>query len=209
MKVSTSITLLALSFSSAGAFAPPTFAVRRDTSLSMTTESSRANFLKQLATSAAVVAVSLPSPANAAKYGGIGKGSPEVLDPKSAIIDDEVLKSDAVQNALAGVRQYLKSAKEISASLGQDSQLDVSPRIRKELEISTVRNDLNALNAAFDEDTQRGTDRLIRAILQDINELEIANKQKPGVTRSNIRLDNLKGKVNKLAKAFEDYLAFV
>lgn len=67
---------------------------------------------------------------------------------------------------------------------------------------------MNTLNSAFDEDTQRGTDRLVRLIMQDITELETANKQKEGVKRSEKRLGIMFGKLDKLEKAFGDYLAF-
>jgi len=39
--------------------------------------------------------------------------------------------------------------------------------------------------------------------------LETANKQKPGVSRSDIRLNIMYGKLDKLNKAFCDYLNFV
>ena len=177
----------------------------------MTNETRRSNFLKQIVSSVTVISAAsfTPIPANAAKYGGFGSDSPEVISPKDAIIDDEILKSDSVQKALASVKGYLATLKDIEASLSKDSQVDIGPVIRKSFEISAMRDDLNTLNTAFDEDTQRGTDRLIRAIVQDVNEVEIANKQKPGVPRSEIRLGNLKNKVGKLSKAFEEYLAFV
>jgi hypothetical protein len=60
----------------------------------------------------------------------------------------------------------------------------------------------------FDEDTQRGTDRLIRIILQDITELSVASKLKAGISRSERRIEAINKKLEKLSKAFEDYLAF-
>merc|ERR1712228_568899 len=123
--------------------------------------------------------------------------------------DDEILKSESVQKSLTSVKGYLATLRQIETALDKYPQADIGPAIRKNFEISALRNDLNILNTAFDEDTQRGTDRLIRNIVQDVNEVEIANQQKPGVPRSDIRLGNLKKKVTKLAKAFEDVLAFV
>ena len=40
------------------------------------------------------------------------------------------------------------------------------------------------MNTALDEDTQRGTDRLIRATIQDITEIEVSGILKPGIPRS-------------------------
>jgi len=94
-------------------------------------------------------------------------------------------------------------------TLASNSQADIGPTIRKNFDFSKLRTDLNTLNSAFDEETQRGTDRLIRAILQDVTELELANKQKAGVERSSRRVDTMVAKLNKLEKAFTEYLAFV
>merc|ERR1712127_330089 len=169
---------------------------------------SRIEFLQQSATAAVAALTLLPGQANAAKYGGFGAGSPEVIDPKDAIIDEDVLKTDAVQNALSAVRGYKQSVADMKGALGSDSQTDIGPKIRKDLDFSNIRTNLNAINAALDEDTQRGTDRIVRAILQDITELEVTQKQKPGVARSETRLGNVCKKLDKLEKSFDDYLAF-
>ena len=164
-------------------------------------------FLQQSAT-AIIAAALLPGPANAAKYGGFGVGSPEVIDPKDAIVDTDILKSDSVQKGLAAVRKYKQSVVDMKTALSADDQADIGPKIRKDFDFSVIRTDLNAINAALDEDTQRGTDRIVRAILQDITELEVTQKQKPGVARSETRLNNVCRKLEKLEKSFDDYLAF-
>lgn len=148
------------------------------------------------------------APANAAKYGGFGAGSPEVIDPNDAIVDAEILASSPVQNALQGIKAYLKAVQSIQEALEKNPQADVAPFLKKEFDFAKLRTDLNTLNSAFDEDTQRGTDRLIRNIMQDITELETANKQKEGVERSERRLNIMKAKLAKLSQAFSDYLAF-
>lgn len=158
--------------------------------------------------SAAATLLLVPQTASAAKYGGFGAGSPEVLDPKDAEIDQSVLKSDTVQKALTEVRGYKSAVKAMMEALAKDPQTNVRPVILKELDFSKLRSSLNTVNSAFEEDTQRGTDRLIRVIMQDITELETANTQKDGVPRSDRRLDIMKGKLAKLDQAFDDYLAF-
>lgn len=169
--------------------------------------STRAEFLQQSLAAAAALTF-LPSSASAAKYGGFGRGSPEVLDPKTAEVDKDILGSEPVQKSLDGVKGYLSSVKSMQSALASDSQADIGASIRKDLDFVKLRSDLNTINTAFDEDTQRGTDRLIRIIMQDVTELETANRQKAGVQRSEIRLNTMKGKLEKLSKAFEDYLAF-
>jgi len=96
----------------------------------------------------------------------------------------------------------------MQSALESNPQTNVKPVIAKELDFADLRASLNTVNSAFEEDTQRGTDRLIRVIMQDITELETANSQKEGIERSPRRLEIMKGKLAKLDKAFDDYLAF-
>jgi hypothetical protein len=80
--------------------------------------------------------------------------------------------------------------------------------VRKQFDFSKLRSDLNTFNSAFDEDTQKGTDKLVRVILQDLTELETANKQKEGIERSERRVNNMMAKIDKLQLTFDDFLKF-
>mmetsp|Transcript_51611 Transcript_51611/g.109754 ORF Transcript_51611/g.109754 Transcript_51611/m.109754 type:complete len:209 (+) Transcript_51611:315-941(+) len=200
--------ITSLLFLGSAAFAPGAGNARSSTALSAEKgATSRIEFLQRSAALAASLTL-LPGQANAAKYGGFGAGSPEVIDPKDAIVDSDILKSDSVQSAIKSVRGYKQSVLDMKSSLASDNQADIGPKIRKDFDFSIVRTDLNSINAALDEDTQRGTDRIVRAILQDITELEVTQKQKPGVARSETRLGNVIRKLDKLEKSFDDYLAF-
>lgn len=200
--------ITSLFFLGSAAFAPGAGNARSSTALSAEKgATSRIEFLQRSAALAASLTL-LPGQANAAKYGGFGAGSPEVIDPKDAIVDSDILKSDSVQSAIKSVRGYKQSVLDMKSSLASDNQADIGPKIRKDFDFSIVRTDLNSINAALDEDTQRGTDRIVRAILQDITELEVTQKQKPGVARSETRLGNVIRKLDKLEKSFDDYLAF-
>lgn len=168
----------------------------------------RNGFLRQMASLSAISVAFLPAAANAAKYGSFGAGSPEVLDPVDAVVDKELLQSEDVQKSLASVKQYLATVNSLKDTLGKDPQADVNGFILKEFDFIKLRTDLNNLGTVFDEDTQRGTDRLIRIILQDITELSVASKLKAGISRSERRIEAINKKLEKLSKAFEDYLAF-
>jgi hypothetical protein len=172
---------------------------------------SRSEFLSQVATIFVTGSIAFggPSDAFAAQYGDFGKGSsPGVLDPKTAEIDADILKSDAVQSALKKVKGYRSAVQDMQAALKADSQVNVRKTIIKDLDFADLRDTLNTVNTAFEEDTQRGTDRLIRVIMQDITELEQANTQKDGIPRSSRRVEIMEGKLAKLEKAFSDFLAF-
>ena len=159
---------------------------------------------------AGVVAVTsaFPGTANAAKYGPLGSSSPGVLDPKEAIIDDEVFNSTPVQQALKDVKGYAALVTDMKATLTANDQVNLGPVLRKEFDFSKLRADLNTLNTAYDEDTQRGTDRLIRVILQDLTEMEAANSQKDGIERSPRRVANMMAKLDKLQGSFDQFLSF-
>lgn len=174
-------------------------------------QSSRSKFLSNAAAvwiTGSVVWLQQSEPVHAAKYGSFGTGSPSVLNPTDADIDATVLASSTVQAALRKVQGYKDAVNTMQSALEKDSQTNVRSIIGKELDFSTLRESLNTVNAAFEEDTQRGTDRLIRVIMQDITELETANNQKDGIERSPRRVEFMKGKLAKLEKAFDDYLAF-
>mmetsp|Transcript_46989 Transcript_46989/g.69594 ORF Transcript_46989/g.69594 Transcript_46989/m.69594 type:complete len:209 (+) Transcript_46989:75-701(+) len=170
-------------------------------------ESTRAAFLTQSAGLLGGLAF-LPGAANAAKYGDFGRGSPEVLNPKDAIIDDEILASDAVQKSIQSVKSFRDVVKGLRESILSDSQAELGGTIRRELDFVKLRSDLNTVGTAFDEETQRGTDRLVRLVLQDITELETASKIKPGVPRSDKRKAIVVSKLDKLCKSFDEFLAF-
>jgi len=180
-------------------------------SLFADSQTTRSDFITQAAAALVTGSAALlqqPQPANAAKYGGFGAGSPSVLNPSEAEVDTEVLGSGRVQDALKKVKGYKSAVNTMQTALEGNPQFNVKPVIAKELDFAGLRETLNTVNSAFEEDTQRGTDRLIRVIMQDITELESANNQKDGIERSPRRLENMKGKLAKLDQAFSDYLAF-
>lgn len=179
--------------------------------LCLADQPSRSDFFSAVAGGAVLAAATgavAPPPALAAKYGSFGAGSPEVLNPAEADVDREILASGPVQAALKKVQAYQQAVARLQSTLAADPQANIRSTLLKELDAAGLRETLNAVNTAFDEDTQRGTDRLIRVILQDITELEQANAQKEGIPRSPRRLDIMNGKLTKLSQAFGDYLAF-
>lgn len=145
---------------------------------------------------------------NVANAGWLVQGSPEVIDPKDAVIDSDLLKSSEVQGSIKDVKAYKETVARISKNLKSDKQYDMLPEIRSEFEFSKLRNTLNQVNTVFDEDTQKGTDRLVRVILQDVNELGDSSRMKQGAPRSDKKAVFISKKLAKLEKAFGDLLAY-
>ena len=174
---------------------------------SLEAQSTRGEFMAQLAGVVAAGAA-FPGVASAAQYGGVGRGSPNVLDPKDAIIDEEIFKSSEVQRAIEAIKSYSATVGEMKKALEANGQVDLGPVVRKQFDFVKLRSDLNTFNSAFDEDTQKGTDKLVRVILQDLTELETANKQKEGIERSERRIGNMMAKIDKLQLTFDNFLKF-
>mmetsp|Transcript_87549 Transcript_87549/g.175149 ORF Transcript_87549/g.175149 Transcript_87549/m.175149 type:complete len:207 (-) Transcript_87549:113-733(-) len=155
------------------------------------------------------IAASVLANPSTAVAGYLNKDSlPEVLAPNAAAVDREVLKSAKVQDALKDVSFFVSVSKEMAKQLEGNNQIDLGPGIRKYFPFDKIRESLNVINEALDEDTQRGTDRLIRNAIQDITELEVANKLKPGIARSDRKVVIMYGKLQKLDTAFSDFLSF-
>ncbi len=142
-------------------------------------------------------------PANAANYGGFGSTYAEVVDPKDVQYSDSAGSED-VKSGLAALKTFKASIGAMKADLAKDSNLELTSRLKKELPIGNVRNSLNKYNSAFTEDTQRGTDRLIRNLVQDLAELgDRETLVKAGKSRSDAKVTA----INKRLTAAEDALA--
>lgn len=103
----------------------------------------------------------------------------KVLAPKDADLVEDVANNENVKAGKTALKNYISIAQSLCQDLKQDAQLDVRSRL-KELGSADVRTNLNKFNEAFSEDTQRGTDRLIRVALQDITELKKDSVVKDG-----------------------------
>ena len=67
--------------------------------------------------------------------------------------------------------------------------------MKKEYDIVKVRATFNKLTPIWDEDTQRGVDRLTRAVIQDITEAEAASKYNDEGVRTPKKLTLLTAKL--------------
>ena len=122
-------------------------------------------------------------PSYAANYGGFGSSYAEVVDPKDVQYSDNKNSEDA-KAGLEALKGFKSAVAAMKVDLGKDSNVELSTRVKKELPIGNVRNSLNKYNSMFAEDTQRGTDRLIRNLVQDLTELDRETLVKAGKSRS-------------------------
>merc|ERR1740138_1577676 len=131
----------------------------------------------------------------------------ETTSPKDADVDDEILASTAVQNGLKNLKSYKSAASSLKGSFDSDTTMNLIPAIRKEFDFSKLRDDLNVVTTVFDDTTQLTVDRLARAIIYDLTELENASRLKKEETSRTAK------KVATVSKWFEkldgDFAAFL
>ena len=93
--------------------------------------------------------------------------------------------------------------------LNSNDQFDVAGYLRKEYDFVQVRSTFNTLEAVFDEDTQKGVDRVMRGILQDLTEAEAAAKFNEEGVRTPKKLLSTKNKLEKLDGQFKKLFEYL
>ncbi|EWM22295.1 hypothetical protein Naga_100933g3 [Nannochloropsis gaditana] len=192
------------------AFMPPTVSHPRGITMSAEMGQDRRDVVKSTFGFASVLGVLASlSPSFPAQAGYLNSDKlPEVIKPSDAEVDQDILKSSEVQNELKAIRNYKEGVSSLRSELAGNAQVDLYSRVRKDLDVSSLRDSLNKVNTVFSEDTQRGTDRIVRIILQDVNELEAATRQRPGTQRSDTKLKLITKKLKKLDAAFAELLTY-
>jgi len=106
-------------------------------------------------------------------------------DAGVAAVNTEAIKAPEVQASIEGLKASAAKLKELQDAFKADPNVQLSESIKGSFKIVAIRDELNKVTfAAFDEDTQIKTDRLVRNIIQDLVELEAASKLKEGADRS-------------------------
>lgn len=173
------------------------------------------------AAAASILAASaLPSPATAGVSRGLERAFSKVLFPKegfnapdtlpanTSVVNKEVLSSKDAQAALKKIRNYAGSINDLYESFKSDPQIELAAPMRKLVSISDLRNALNVVNEAIDEESQVQTDKVVRGIIQDIGELETAAYVKKGTSRTPKKIGTTTDWFVKIAGDFGRLLAF-
>ena len=127
-----------------------------------------------------------------------GVYSMDIVKAADAVLDEDALRSGSVQGALNEFKSYAVGVVKLREVLNNDDQFDVGKVLKKEYDIVKVRATFNKLTPIWDEDTQRGVDRLTRAVIQDITEAEAASKYNDAGVRTPKKLTLLTAKLDKL-----------
>jgi len=133
----------------------------------------------------------------------------ETTTPKDAELDDELFKSKAVQSSLKNVKAYKLAVTTLKGKFDADPNMPLIPSIRAEFDFSKLRDDLNVITTVFDETTQETTDKITRAIIYDLTELESASRLKKTDTERTVKkVANVNKWFGKLDKDFGSLLAY-
>ena len=128
---------------------------------------------------------------------------------KAGIVGD--VSSSAVQSAVKDITILVGGLGSIKKSLQTpgNENADVGAVVKKNFNANEIRARLNVINNIFDEETQIGTDRTIRIIVQDLNELNAVTSPGKSGERSARRLDELVKKITKLENELSLFLSYV
>lgn len=134
----------------------------------------------------------------------------ETTSPKDADVDDELLATKPVQQALENLKGYKAASASLKSEFAKDNNMVLIPVIRKKFDFSQLRDDLNVATTVFDDQTQLTTDRLSRAILYDLTELENACRFKKGEeqVRTPKKIASVEKWFDKLDKDFSIFLGY-
>ena len=142
-------------------------------------------------------ACALAGPGGAASaYEGVY--SMDVVRAEDAVLDRDAMNSGSVKRALDEFKYYAQGVVQIREALAKNPQFNVGALLRKEYDFVKVRATFNNLTPLWDEDTQRGVDRLTRGVIQDITEAEAASKYNDEGIRTPKKLTLLTAKLDKL-----------
>ena len=155
----------------------------------------------------AVLTLGNPTLTLAANYGGFGSTYAGVINPKDSVLSETGMSEDA-KAGLASVKTFIGTIQSAKADLAKDNNIELSQRLQSALNPAVVRGALNKYNTAFSEDTQRGTDRLIRLVLQDLTELDRESIVKAGKTRSEVKVNNCLKRLNAAEESLTQLASF-
>lgn len=171
-----------------------------------------------LGAAASTSLVLLPNESRAAGTEGVEKTVSKLFFPKEgftneskplgATIDKSILESPSGKAAYKALQNYQTEIDSLYAEFKGNPQLELNPRVGKTFNISELRDALNAFNEAFDEDSQKETDKVVRNIIQDIGELQTAGALKKGAVRTERKIQRTADWFDRLSIDFNRLMAF-
>jgi len=132
----------------------------------------------------------------------------EIVKAADVVLDQEALNSGPVKKALDEFKGYAVGIVKLKQALEANDQADIASTLKKDYDFVKVRATFNALTPIWDEDTQRGVDRLTRGVLQDLVETEAAAKFNEAGKRTPKKLALTIAKLDKLDGEFRKLFSY-
>jgi len=129
-------------------------------------------------------------------------------DAGKVTVNAEVLKAPEAQAALATLTQSRATLASLSEAFQADKNLALSSDVRKKFDIVKLRDSMNKLTFALDEDVQIKTDKIVRSIIQDLGELEQASALKEGAQRTAKRVASTEKWFSQAINDYDRFLAY-
>lgn len=160
--------------------------------------------------------VLLPSESRAAGTEGVEKTVSKLFfpkdrfttDPAGGAIDKSVLESPSGKAAVKTLLKYQSEIDSLYAEFKGNPQLELNPRVGKTFPISELRDALNQFGEAFDENSQKETDKVVRNIIQDIGELQTAGALRAGTVRTERKIQRTNDWFERLTTDFKRLMSF-
>mmetsp|Transcript_8195 Transcript_8195/g.20350 ORF Transcript_8195/g.20350 Transcript_8195/m.20350 type:complete len:277 (+) Transcript_8195:57-887(+) len=122
------------------------------------------------------------------------------------LIKEEMAKPE-VQASLKELKGTRDTIDKLYSGFKENQNLQLSASVSS-ISIVKLRDDLNKLTLALDEDTQIKTDKIVRVIIQDLVELEQAAKLKEGAARTPKRIAAVTKWFSQTTGDFDKFLAY-
>jgi hypothetical protein len=138
-----------------------------------------------------------------------GYNAPDKTVPGAVTVDAEITSRPEFKAALKRLSEYSALIKDTTTKFAANpTSYDVAGTVKATMKVDDIRSSLNTVNEAFDEETQRVTDKVVRGIIQDIGEIITNSALKPGTSRTPKKIDRTTLWLSKISTDFDHLLAF-
>lgn len=129
------------------------------------------------------------------------------LDKGKVVKNLDAMGKEKVKKSLGNLKELFNGIKNVRGEFeGDPKMFDVGSNVKKIVGgVAKLREDLNNVNEVFDEDTQKKTDRLVRGIIQDVEEVEVVSLIKGG-GRTEKKIERTRDWLTKVQGDFEKLL---
>lgn len=140
-----------------------------------------------------------------------GFNAPEKTTAANTKINPEVMSKPEAKQALEKLREFSDKMTALTAAFeGNPKYYNLADELQRSIKVDDIRSALNTVLEAFDEETQKTTDKLARGIIQDLSEVLYNSSIAPGVTsgRTPNRIDRITKWLAKINGDFKYLLSF-